>query len=110
MGKGKPPHLHGALDLLILRCLTVDSMHGWGVSKYIQKTSQGVLEVNQGSLYPALYRLEDRGWILAEWGTAPTGRRAKIYHLTQSGEKQLAVEESEWEAFSTAVHRILAPA
>jgi len=110
MGKGKPPHLHGALDLLILRCLAVDSMHGWGVSKYIQKTSKGVLEVNQGSLYPALYRLEDQGWIRAEWGTAPTGRRAKIYHLTRSGAKQLAVEESEWEAFSTAVDRILAPA
>lgn len=110
MGKGKPPHLHGALDLLILRCLSIDSMHGWGVSKYIQQTSEGVLEVNQGSLYPALYRLEDQGWIRAEWGTAPTGRKAKIYHLTRSGAKQLAVEESEWAAFSTAVDRILAPA
>ena len=66
--------------------------------------------MNQGSLYPALYRLEDQGWIRAEWGTAPTGRRAKINHLTRSGAKQLALEESEWEAFSTAVDRILAPA
>ena len=66
--------------------------------------------MNQGSLYPALYRLEDQGWIRAEWGTAPAGRRAKIYHLTRSGAKQLILEESEWEAFSTAVNRILQPA
>ena len=109
MGKGKPPHLHGALDLLILRCLNLDSMHGWGVSKYIQQLSDGVLEVNQGSLYPALYRLQDQGWIRAEWGTAPSGRRAKIYHLTRSGAKQLALEESEWVAFHRAVNRIVSP-
>jgi transcriptional regulator len=107
MGKGKPEHLHGALDLLILRCLAVGPMHGWGISKLIQQISDGVLEVNQGSLYPALYRLEDQRWIKAEWGRAPTGRRAKIYDLTPAGKKQLAREESAWEAFSTAVNRVL---
>jgi transcriptional regulator len=107
MGKGKPEHLHGALDLLVLRCLAVGPMHGWGISKHIQQISEGVLEVNQGSLYPALYRLEDQGWLKARWGHAPTGRRAKIYDLTPSGRKQLAKEESAWVAFSAAVGRIL---
>lgn len=110
MGKGKPDHLHGALDLLILRSLSVSSMHGWGISKHIQQISEGFLAVNQGSLYPALYRLEDRGWIRAEWGLAPTGRRAKIYHLTRKGARQLAQEESEWAAFSLAVNRVLGTA
>ncbi len=107
MGKGKPEHLHGALELLILRCLAVDPMHGWGISKYIQQVSEGTLEVNQGSLYPALYRLEDRGWIQAEWSHAPSGRKAKIYSLTRGGQKQLVREKAEWDAFSTAVSRVL---
>lgn len=107
MGKGKPDLLHGTLDLLILRSLSVSDMHGWGISKYIQSISERVLEVNQGSLYPALYRLEDRGWIQAEWGTTETGRRAKIYRLTRVGRRELAKEESNWAAFSLAVNRIL---
>jgi transcriptional regulator len=110
MGKGKSEHLHGALELLILRSLAVNPMHGWGISKYIQQVSEGLLEVNQGSLYPALYRLEDRGWIEAEWGLAPTGRRAKVYSLTGPGRKQLGREESEWSAFSQAVNRVLGQA
>ena len=110
MGKGKPDLLHGTLDLLILRSLSANPMHGWGISKYIQQISEEVLEVNQGSLYPALYRLEDRGWISAEWGTTDTGRRAKIYSLTKIGKKQLATEESHWEAFSLAVSRVLGTA
>jgi PadR family transcriptional regulator PadR len=110
MGKGKPDLLHGTLDLLILRSLSLTPMHGWAISKHIQLTSEDVLEVNQGSLYPALYRLEDRGWISAEWGTTETGRRAKIYSLTRHGQKQLAKEESQWAAFSMAVNRILGTA
>jgi len=107
MGKGKSDLLHGTLDLLILRSLAVGDLHGWGISKYIQSISESVLEVNQGSLYPALYRLEDRGWITAQWGTTETGRRAKIYSLTRLGRKELANEESNWAAFSMAVNRIL---
>jgi len=110
MGKGKPDHLHGTLDLLVLRTLAVNSMHGWAISKHIQLISQDVLEVNQGSLYPALYRLEDRGWITAEWGTTDTGRRAKIYKLTKVGRKEFASEESQWEIFSLAVNRVLGTA
>ena len=107
MGKGKPDLLHGTLDLLILRSLSVNSMHGWAISKHIQQISESVLEVNQGSLYPALYRLEDRGWISAQWGITDTGRRAKIYALTRQGRKQLAKEESHWASFSLAVNRVL---
>jgi len=110
MGKGKPDLLHGTLDLLILRSLALTPMHGWAISKHIQQISQEVLEVNQGSLYPALYRLENRGWIQAEWGEAPSGRRAKIYSLTNAGTRQLASEESHWEAFSLAVNRVLGTA
>ena len=110
MGKGKSDLLHGTLDLLILRSLSVNSMHGWAISKYIQMISQDVLEVNQGSLYPALYRLEDRGWISADWGTTDTGRRAKIYQLTRLGKKELAKEASQWEAFTMAVNRVLGTA
>jgi PadR family transcriptional regulator PadR len=110
MGKGKPDLLHGTLDLLILRSLSANPMHGWAISKHIHQISKDVLEVNQGSLYPALYRLEDRGWISAEWGTTDTGRRAKIYSITRHGRKQLAAEESHWEAFSLAVNRVLGTA
>lgn len=110
MGKGKPDLLHGTLDLLILRSLSLGDMHGWGISKHIQSISESVLEVNQGSLYPALYRLEDRGWIAAQWGVTDTGRKAKIYRLTKAGRKQLAQEESHWAAFSLAVNRVLGTA
>lgn len=110
MGKGKPDLLHGTLDLLILRSLTSDPMHGWAISKHIQQISREVLEVNQGSLYPALYRLEGRGWIEAAWGITSTGRRAKFYALTSVGRRQLAKEESHWQAFSLAVNRVLGTA
>jgi len=110
MGKGKPDLLHGTLDLLILRSLGMSRMHGWAISKHIQAISEDVLEVNQGSLYPALYRLEGRGWITADWEVTATGRRAKVYTLTRSGRKQLAQEESQWEAFSLAVNRVLGTA
>jgi PadR family transcriptional regulator PadR len=99
--------LQGTLDLLILRTLSLGPRHGWSISKRIQEMSREVLRVNQGSLYPALYRLEDRGWIDAEWGTSPEGRRAKFYRLTAAGKRQLADEVQQWRAFSVAVNHVL---
>lgn len=107
MKKSRPDLLHGTLDLLILQTLEQGSMHGWGISKHIQRISDDVLEVNQGSLYPALYRLEKRDWVEAEWGVSPTGRRAKFYALLPAGRKQLAHEEEHWRAFSLAVNQVL---
>jgi PadR family transcriptional regulator PadR len=85
-------------------------MHGWAISKHIQAITQEVLEVNQGSLYPALYRLESRGWISSGWEVTSTGRRAKVYSLTRLGRRQLSQEESQWAAFSMAVNRVLGTA
>jgi len=99
--------LQGTLDLLILRTLAAGSMHGWAISERIQQISQEVLQVNQGSLYPALHRLEHRGWIKAEWKTSELGRRARFYQLTAAGRKQLQVERQSWERLTTAVSRIL---
>jgi len=99
--------LQGTLDLLILKTLVLGPLHGWAVSKRLRQLSSDVLDVGQGSLYPALYRLEDKGWISAEWGTSPEGRRAKIYTLTADGRKQLAAERSEWKLFSAAVDQVL---
>jgi PadR family transcriptional regulator PadR len=102
-----PDLLPGTLDLLILRTLQADSLHGWAISERIQQISQNVLQVNQGSLYPALHRLEHQGWIEAEWAVSELGRRAKYYRLTPSGRRQLAVETSEWERMSTAIGRVM---
>ena len=102
--------LQGTLDLLILNTLTAGSLHGWGISKRIQQMSREVLRVNQGSLYPALYRLEDRGWISGEEGTSPEGRRVKLYRLTAAGRKQLAREVEAWRLFSGAVDHVLGSA
>jgi transcriptional regulator len=102
-----PDLLPGTLDLLILRTLQTDPMHGWAISERIQQISNDVLQINQGSLYPALHRLEHRGWIDAEWRVSELGRRAKYYRLTVSGRRQLAVEASEWERMSTAIDRVM---
>ena len=102
-----PDILQGTLDLLILRTLQSEPMHGWAISERIQQISQDVLQVNQGSLYPALHRLEHRGWIEAEWGVSELGRRAKFYQLTAAGRRQLAVEASEWDRMSTAIARVM---
>jgi len=110
MAKGKPDLLHGTLDLLVLRSLRTNPMHGWAISKHIQALSGEILAVNQGSLYPALYRLESRGWITAAWEVTSTGRRAKVYSLSKVGRKQLVQEESHWAAFSLAVNRVLGTA
>ena len=102
-----PDLLPGTLDLLILRTLQTQSLHGWAISERIQQISQDVLQINQGSLYPALHRLEHRGWIEAEWAVSELGRRAKYYELTPAGRRQLTVEAGEWERMSTAIGRVL---
>lgn len=99
--------LQGTLDLLILKSLVLGPLHGWAISKRLRQLSSEVLDVGQGSLYPALYRLDDKGWISAEWGTSPEGRRAKIYTLTAAGKKRLAEERAEWKRFAGAVEQIL---
>jgi len=102
-----PDLLPGTLDLLILRTLQKDDLHGWAVSERIQQISRDVLQINQGSLYPALHRLEHQGWIEAEWKVSELGRRAKYYHLTASGRRQLAVEAREWESMANAISRVM---
>lgn len=102
--------LQGTLDVLVLKTLGGGAMHGWGISQRIQQVSQDVLQVNQGSLYPALYRLEGKGWISSTWGTSDNNRRAKFYTLTRLGRRQLADETRSWERFALAVARVLATA
>jgi PadR family transcriptional regulator, regulatory protein PadR len=99
--------LQGTLDLLILRVVRSQSLHGWAIAKRISDISRDALQVNQGSLYPALYRLERKGFIAAEWGISDEGRRAKFYEITPLGRKQLASVENEWRRFSLAVELVL---
>ena len=99
--------LRGTLDMLILRTLQPAPMHGWAISERIHQISESLLHVNQGSLYPALHRLEHQGWITAEWGISDAGRRAKFYHLTSAGRKQLQLETSNWGKLAAAIGRIL---
>ena len=107
MAPRTPDLLPGTLDLLILRTLQQGALHGWAVSERIQHISEDVLQINQGSLYPALHRLEHRGWIEAEWKVSELGRRAKYYRLTTSGRKQLAIEALEWDRMQNAISRVL---
>jgi transcriptional regulator len=97
----------GTLDLLILKTLALEPQHGWAISERIQQISSDVLQVQQGSLYPALHRLERRGWIRARWGTSDNNRRAKYYELTRTGRKQLEVESESWRKLSAAVGQVL---
>jgi transcriptional regulator len=106
-GETIPDLLPGTLDLLILRTLQTERLHGWAISERIQQISQDVLQINQGSLYPALHRLEHQGWIEAEWAVSELGRRAKYYWITTSGRRQLAVESREWERMSIAIGRVM---
>ena len=99
--------LQGTLDLLILRTLETGEMHGWDIAERIEQSSEHVLLVNQGSLYPALHRLEHQGWINAEWGVSELGRRARFYRLTAAGRKQLEVESKDWQRMTTAINRVL---
>jgi transcriptional regulator len=99
--------LQGTLDLMILRTLHVGPMHGWAISERIQQISEDVLHVNQGSLYPALHRLEHQGWIKAQWGVSELGRRARFYQLTAAGRKQLELESENWDRITAAIGRVL---
>jgi PadR family transcriptional regulator PadR len=108
MAKRLPPDLlPGTLDLLILRTLQAQPLHGWAIADRIQQVSEDVLQVNQGSLYPALHRLEHQGWIEAEWKISELGRRAKYYRLTTTGRRQLAVETGEWERMTAAIGKVM---
>ena len=97
----------GTLDLLILKTLALEPQHGWAISERIQQISSDVLQVQQGSLYPALHRLERRGWIKAKWGASENNRRAKYYELTKHGRRQLEAEESAWRKLTAAVGQVL---
>jgi PadR family transcriptional regulator, regulatory protein PadR len=107
MANNKADLLQGTLDLLILKSLQNEPMHGFGIAVRIGQMSQDMLTVEQGSLYPALYRLEEQGWIKAEWGVSENNRKAKFYSLTATGRKQLTVEEHSWAKLSTAINLIL---
>ena len=99
--------LQGTLDLLILKTLALGPQHGWGISQRIQQISENVLRVNQGSLYPALQRLDTAGWIESEWGASENNRQAKFYRLTRAGAKQLKDETAQWAKMTLAVQRVL---
>jgi PadR family transcriptional regulator, regulatory protein PadR len=99
--------LHGTLDMLVLKVLEGGPLHGYAIAVRLERMSKDVLSVEEGSLYPALYRMERRGWIEAEWGTSELGRRAKLYRLTDAGRKQLAAELANWRRFSDGVSKVL---
>ena len=104
----KTDSLQGSLDLLVLKVLSRrPNLHGYAIMSAVQEISGDVLRVEEGSLYPALHRMEESGWIRAEWITKDTGRRARIYELTATGKKQLAAEESRWQAVTSAINRVL---
>jgi transcriptional regulator len=108
MARDQSELLQGTLELLVLKTLSLEPMHGWGISQRIQQMSSDVFQVNQGSLYPALQRMKGKGWIGSEWRVTENNRRARYYLLTPAGERQLASERSEWERSSGAVNRVLA--
>lgn len=107
MEKVRSELLQGTLDLLILKALSAVSLHGWDIAKRIAVVSNDRLSLKQGSLYPALHRLEDRGWIEAEWGVSQAGRSAKFYRLTRKGRKELEVEKEHWLSFTDAMNSVL---
>ena len=110
MASAKPPNalLHGTLDALILKTLERGPRHGYSIARFIEDTSGDVVLIEEGSLYPALYRMERRGWVEAEWGTSELGRRAKLYRLTDAGRAQLDTEVDAWRKFSTGVSKVFA--
>ena len=107
MANARTDLMQGTLELLILKTLARDAMHGYGIVQRIHETAEDLLRVEDGSLYPALYRMEERGWITSEWGLSENNRRAKFYKLTRAGRKQLEAERANWERISQAVTKIL---
>jgi PadR family transcriptional regulator, regulatory protein PadR len=105
--KNKGDLLQGTLDMLVLKALDLEPMHGWGITERIEQWSQQVLQVNQGSLYPSLYRLQRQGWITSSWKTTENNRRARYYELTPAGRRQLAAEQESWERLSGAVNLVM---
>jgi PadR family transcriptional regulator, regulatory protein PadR len=105
--KSKSDLLQGTLDMLVLKALQLEPMHGWGITERIEQWSQKVLQVNQGSLYPALYRLQRQGWITSSWKITENNRRARYYALTAAGRRQLAVEQESWDRLSEAVNLVM---
>ena len=101
--------LHGTLDTLVLKPLAGGRRHGYGIARAIEQATDGIVPIEEGSLYPALYRMEKKGWLEAEWGTSELGRRAKFYRLTPRGRKQLAAQTAEWARFAAAISRVLLP-
>lgn len=107
MSDNKLELLQGTLDMLVLKVLSRNELHGYGIARRIQEISEDVLKVEEGSLYPALYRMEQKGWIESSWGLSENNRRAKYYRLTPTGQQQLVLETSDWEALSIAISRVL---
>ena len=106
MTKQKADLLQGTLDMLILKALSIGPLHGYGIIQRIRQMSEEMLEVEQGALYPALYRIEQKGWVSSKWGTNETGRKAKFYTLTKAGHRQLAVEEESWDTLALAIAKV----
>ena len=106
MGTQKADLLQGTLDLLTLKALSLGPLHGYGVIQRIRQMSDEMLNIEQGALYPALYRIEQKGWVSSEWGTTETGRQAKFYTLTKAGRKQLRVEEASWDRLALAIAKV----
>lgn len=107
MANARTDLMQGTLELLILKTLSRDSMHGYGIAQRIHQAADDLLKIEDGSLYPALYRMEERGWITSDWGVSENNRRAKFYKLTRAGRKQLEAESVNWERISQAISRIL---
>jgi len=107
VAKQKPELPQGTLDMLVLKALSLGPMHGYGIGARIQQMASDMLQVEEGTLYPALYRIEERGWIQSEWGVSENNRRARFYKLTRAGRRQLAVQESQWQHLSLAIDKIM---
>lgn len=107
VAKQKPDLPQGTLDMLVLKTLSLGPMHGYGIGQRIQQMAEDMLQVEEGTLYPALYRIEERGWIESEWGLSENNRRARFYMLTNKGRKQLTAEESDWKYLSLAIGKVM---
>ena len=108
MGKQHPDMIRGTLDMLVLKVLSIEPLHGWGICERIRMISEDELQVNQGSLYPALHKLTQEGWIKSYWGRTENNRKARYYKLTRAGKKQLQVEAAHWDRLASAVARVMA--